>query len=64
MSSTPTRNIALTHELDGYIKAQVASGHYANASEVVRAGLRLLIERDHQAPRSRTAPSSKSVGDR
>ncbi len=62
MSSTPTRNIALTHELEGYIKAQVASGHYANASEVVRAGLRLLIERDHKAPRSRRT-SSTDKGD-
>ncbi len=61
MSSTPTRNIALTYELEGYIKAQVASGHYANASEVVRAGLRLLIERDHKAARSRRAPPSKEA---
>jgi antitoxin ParD1/3/4 len=52
MSSTPTRNIALTHELERYIRSQVASGHYGNASEVVRAGLRLLIARDHEVPRS------------
>jgi putative addiction module CopG family antidote len=58
MSTTPTRNIALTRELEGYIKAQVASGHYANASEVVRAGLRLLIERDHKALRSRKTLSA------
>ncbi len=61
MSSTPTRNIALTRELEGYIKAQVASGHYANASEVVRAGLRLLIERDHKVSRSRTVPPSRKA---
>lgn len=46
MSSTPTRNIALTTELESYIKAQVASGWYGNFSEVVRSGLRLLMERD------------------
>jgi putative addiction module CopG family antidote len=46
MSNTPTRNVSLTVELTAYIDAQVASGHYSNASEVVRAGLRLLIERD------------------
>ncbi|WP_132250481.1 type II toxin-antitoxin system ParD family antitoxin [Methylobacterium segetis] len=46
MSSTPTRNISLTTELEGYIRSQVATGHYSNASEVVRAGLRLLMERD------------------
>lgn len=54
MSNTPTRNIALTLELEAYIKAQVASGHYGNASEVVRAGLRLLIERDQAVSRPRT----------
>ena len=44
MSNTPTRNFSLTPVLEDYIRAQVASGHYANASEVVRAGLRLLME--------------------
>jgi len=57
MSSTPTRNIALTPVLEGYIRAQVAPGHYSNASEVVRAGLRLLMERDLAAPRP-TAPDA------
>jgi Arc/MetJ-type ribon-helix-helix transcriptional regulator len=52
MSSTPTRNFSLTPELDRYIREQVMSGHYSSASEVVRAGLRLLIERDHAAPPS------------
>ena len=46
MSSTPTRCIALTKELEAYIRAQVASGHYASASEVVRAALRVMIERE------------------
>ncbi|HYZ23899.1 MAG TPA: type II toxin-antitoxin system ParD family antitoxin [Rhodopila sp.] len=52
MSSTPTRNFSLTPELDRYIREQVRSGHYSSASEVVRTGLRLLIERDHAAPPS------------
>ncbi|MFE1599936.1 type II toxin-antitoxin system ParD family antitoxin [Methylobacterium sp. ID0610] len=47
MSNTPTRNVSLTTELTAYINAQVASGYSSNASGVVRAGLRLLIERDH-----------------
>ena len=46
MSSTPTRCIALTKELEAYILARVGSGHYTSASEVVRAALRLMIERD------------------
>ncbi|KMO41487.1 ribbon-helix-helix domain-containing protein [Methylobacterium aquaticum] len=61
MSNIPTRTIAPAHELEGYIKAKVDSGHGANASGVVRAGLRLLIERDHKAPRSRRAPSCKKA---
>lgn len=46
MSATPTRNVALTKELEAYIQAQVSSGRYSSSSEVVRSGLRLLIERD------------------
>lgn len=37
-----TRNINLTDELDEFVAAQVKGGQYQNASEVVRAGLRLL----------------------
>lgn len=37
-----TRNINLTDALDRFIEEQVASGDFQNASEVVRAGLRLL----------------------
>ena len=50
MSSTPTRNIALTVQLEAFIQAQLATGRYGNASEVVRAGLRLL-EREEAASR-------------
>lgn len=59
MSSTPTRNIALTPVLEEFIREQVASGHYSNASEVVRAGLRLLIERNQAVPRRR--PTEKDL---
>lgn len=38
----PTRNINLTDTLDSLIEEEVRSGRYQNASEVVRAGLRLL----------------------
>lgn len=44
MSATPTRCIALTKELEAYIRAQVASGRYTSASEVVRSALRLKID--------------------
>jgi antitoxin ParD1/3/4 len=36
------KTVALTHKDDRFIAEQVATGEYGNASEVVRAGLRLL----------------------
>ena len=43
----PTRSVNLTPELDRFVASRVESGHYANASEVMRSALRLL-ERDEQ----------------
>lgn len=43
----PTRNINLTPEMDRFVAERVQSGQYANASEVLRAGLRAL-EQDEQ----------------
>ncbi|PTW44032.1 type II toxin-antitoxin system ParD family antitoxin [Rhodovulum kholense] len=37
-----TRNVVLTDEQDSFIAALVAAGRYQNASEALRAGLRLL----------------------
>ena len=46
----PTRNVNLTPELDHFVAAKVDAGLYANASEVMRAALRLLErdEREHE----------------
>jgi antitoxin ParD1/3/4 len=38
-------SISLTEHLASFIKTEIASGRYGTASEVVRAGLRLLQER-------------------
>ena len=38
----PTRNISLTETLDRFVEDRVSSGEFQNASEVVRAGLRML----------------------
>jgi antitoxin ParD1/3/4 len=43
----PTRNVNLTEELDSFVLNKVENGRYENASEVVRAALRLL-EREEQ----------------
>ena len=40
-------NVHLTKQMENYILDQVRSGSYANLSEVVRAGMRLLMERDN-----------------
>lgn len=44
----PTRNINLTEHYDRYLAEALASGRYKNASEVVRAALRLLEQHDRQ----------------
>lgn len=38
----PTRNINLTERYDRFVEEQIDAGKYKNASEVLRAGLRLL----------------------
>ncbi|MHB1745117.1 MAG: type II toxin-antitoxin system ParD family antitoxin [Acidobacteriaceae bacterium] len=44
----PTRNINLTPEMDRFVDAKIRSGQYANASEVLRAGLRAMEEDDKE----------------
>lgn len=39
-------NVSLTHRLEKLVNEKVSSGLYHSASEVVRAGLRLLGEQD------------------
>lgn len=39
-------NIHLTGPMQEYVQGQIASGAYANLSEVVRTGIRLLMEKD------------------
>ena len=41
-------SVALGSHFDDFIKAQIAQGRYNNASEVIRAGLRLLEENESQ----------------
>ncbi len=42
----PTRNVVITEHQAELIEKLVDSGHYQNASEVLREGLRLIEERE------------------
>ena len=48
MAIRKTRNVSLTPELEALDDSKVASGRYRSASEVVRAALRLLDERERR----------------
>jgi len=39
-------NVHLTKQMQEYAEAQIASGAYANLSEVVRSGMRMLMEKE------------------
>jgi len=55
MAAKHSRHIALTEPLIAYVEAHVAKGEYTSISEVVRAALRLLIERDGTKARRQSA---------
>ena len=42
-------NVSLTEQMQEYVDREVAAGTYSNVSEVVRAGLRRLMEDDGAA---------------
>jgi antitoxin ParD1/3/4 len=44
----PTQNVNLPGHQADFIRQSVETGRYQNASEVVRAGLRLLEQRDSE----------------
>lgn len=46
MASRTTMNISVTPELEAFVKGLVESGQYQSASEVFRAGLRELREKE------------------
>ena len=51
MPTVEKRTVSLPVEHAAFIDAKVASGAYASTSEVVRAGLRALRERDEAVER-------------
>lgn len=48
MAQRETLTVSLSAQLKEFIRQEVASGRFRNDSEVVREGLRLLAERNHQ----------------
>ena len=46
MRTTQQFSITLPHDMAEQVRARVASGAYASESEVIRDGLRSLIDRD------------------
>ncbi|MBP1184189.1 type II toxin-antitoxin system ParD family antitoxin [Methylobacterium sp. PvR107] len=64
MTTVEKRTISLPSEHAAFIDAKVASGDYASTSEVVRAGLRALRERDEAIERwlkNEVAPTYDAV---
>ena len=41
-------NVSLTKELEDYVAAQVKTGHYGSASEVIREALRMKIKEERR----------------
>lgn len=48
-------SFVLGDRFDAFVAAQVASGRYSNAADVIRSGLRLLEEHERQFEAIRTA---------
>ena len=41
-------NVSLTPEFDRFVQKEIESGRFASASEVVRAGLRMLSDQEQE----------------
>jgi antitoxin ParD1/3/4 len=55
MAAKHSRHVALTEPLTAFVDEQVAAGRYASASEVVRDALRLMMAREEDRARNRSA---------
>ena len=57
LANTMSRNtsVILSEHFDGFVECQVGAGQYHSVSEVIRAGLRLLEEREQMIQAMREA---------
>ena len=46
LENEPVPKVYLTEQMQSYVELEIKSGAYANLSEVVHAGIRLLMEKD------------------
>ena len=59
----PTRNINLTPQMDKFVGSRIKRGLYANASEVLREGLRLVENREvEEATKLETLRAAAQLG--
>lgn len=59
----PTRNVVLSQHQQDLVESMVTSGRYQNASEVLRAGLRLLEQSEaEEAARLAALRAAADVG--
>jgi antitoxin ParD1/3/4 len=61
MPNRVAKNVSLTPELDHLITTQIASGRYQNASEVMRAALRLLEREETVESRKRSPLADQKI---
>lgn len=61
MPSKHAISVSLTEHLDLFVKSELAAGRYRTASEVVRAGLRLLEEQiaERRPPAAPSGPTGR-----
>lgn len=50
-----TTSVALGNYFENFVKSKISQGRYNNASEVIRAGLRLLEENENKLESLRSA---------